>query len=118
MTIRSPQRIVFWITGIGLFLVLLIILTIVYCFGFETLHQGVQALKPWLSAWRALLFVLLIGGWPVWVRLLTTRGWLTATKSIELLAFRWRMALLLILMEALLNQRLLIHLVDDISGAG
>jgi hypothetical protein len=117
MTISSPRRILYWISGIGLCLVLLISYVVVYWFGFEALEQGAQYLKPWLAAWRALLFVLLIGGWPVWIQLLTKRGWLTVTQRIELLDFRLSIALLLILLEVLLSQKVLIHFVDYIAGA-
>lgn len=59
---------------------------------------------PWLAAWRALLFIGLIGTWPRWVAWLAHRyRWPDAQRR-HVLAQRWRVAAWLIVIELLLVQ--------------
>jgi len=66
----------------------------------RTLEQA----GPWLAAWRAALFIGLIGTWPRWVAWLAHRySWPDAQRR-HVLAQRWRVAAWLIVIELLLVQ--------------
>ncbi len=105
------QRCLTRITVIGLLLIGVIMALVVSVWGSAALQMGAQHLKPILLIWRGLLFVLLIGGWPVWIHMARTRDWITAEDSTRLLRYQWPFALWLLLLEAVLNQGLLLKLV-------
>ncbi|HFD11906.1 MAG TPA: hypothetical protein ENJ32_05490 [Crenotrichaceae bacterium] len=112
MTRRSLRNNLFWATAIGLVMIAMLMALVVSLWGLETLNRGVEQLKPMFLVWRTLVFVTLIGGWPVWISAALDRHWITPEKSIELSAFRWPFAIWLLLLEGLLNQGLLLKLVN------
>jgi hypothetical protein len=116
MRLGSPQSIIVWVMAIGMVVIALIVILVVTVFGLETMNTGQQQLKSWFAAWRGLLFISLIGGWPYWVKLLSARYRLTTSKTTELLEYRWRFACVLLVLEGLLNQDLLLKAVHLING--
>jgi len=70
----------------------------------RVIAQTLEQAGPWLAAWRAALFLLLIGIWPRWVAWLAHGyGWPEAQRR-HVLAQRWRVAAWLIVIELLLVQ--------------
>lgn len=73
-----------------------------------------EAAHPWLALWRALLFTLLIGGWPRWVEFLSARYRWTAAHRDRVAAQRWRVAAWLLVIELLLVQGVLGRFVHQV----
>ncbi|MBD9357328.1 hypothetical protein [Methylomonas albis] len=74
--------------------------------GWDGLASVMQAGKFGLTLWRLSLFLLLIGGWPVFTNQYADWVGLTAEQTASLKAYRWRMAVWLLVMEALFCQTL------------
>lgn len=70
--------------------------------GPEAVPQGLQAAKPWLAAWRLILFAIVIGGWRHWIDRLADWAGLNERQRRDVLARRWRVASWLLVIEALL----------------
>ncbi len=62
-------------------------------------------LKPWLVYWRLGLFLSLVGGWPCWVGHYARWANLDTGQQHVLRHYRWRFALILLMIEAILVQR-------------
>lgn len=90
--------------GIGLLASVLLVTVWTWQAGSDAVRQGLQAAKPWLLAWRLLLFAVLIGGWPYWVGCLARRGRLDERLYRHALSQRWRVAAWLLVIEILLVQ--------------
>jgi len=71
----------------------------------EQALTALQALKPWLACWRLAVFSVLIGGWPYWVNRYGNCFQLTPQQQYGLIMYRWRFAILLLLIELVLVQR-------------
>ncbi|MGY6275087.1 hypothetical protein [Methylomonas sp. MgM2] len=65
-----------------------------------------EASKLGLTLWRLSLFLLLIGGWSVFTDEYADWVGLTLEQTASLKAYRWRMAVWLLVMEALFCQTL------------
>jgi hypothetical protein len=74
--------------------------------GWDGLASAMEASKFGLGFWRLSLFFLLIGGWPVIAAGYAAWAGLTAEQTASLKAYRWRMAVWLLVMEALFCQTL------------
>ncbi|MCH9663452.1 MAG: hypothetical protein K0U66_07340 [Gammaproteobacteria bacterium] len=105
-----------WVTAVGLVILALVFGLGVLTLGVDGVSALMQTLSPWLLVWRLLVFVTLIGGWPLWVSQAAQRGWMTVDQMTELTGYRWLLAIWLLLLEGLLNQGLLIHFVDGLIG--
>ena len=66
--------------------------------------------SPWLSIWRLFLFLVLIGGWRYWSEFYTQWANLNESQLSQMLSYRWRIALWLLIMEAIFSQHLLTEL--------
>ncbi len=84
----------------------------------ESVDQRLHAARPWLAAWRFLLFVILIGGWRVGSKMYARWTQMDAEQVQKLLNYRWRMALWLLVMEAILSQDVLAVFVNNIALIG
>lgn len=72
----------------------------------QAVIAGLDRAKPWLAAWRAVLFIALIGLWPRLIDGLAGRyGWSGQHRS-YVMAQRWRVAAWLVVIELLLVQNL------------
>ncbi len=111
MTAKRQCRLL-WMTLIGLVSIAVIMALIVSVSGVAGLDAVVQTLKPYLFGWRVLVFVVVIGGWPVWVDIAVSQQWVTLDQSTELTTYRWSLALWLVLLEVVINQHLLVFVVD------
>ena len=71
---------------------------------------AVQSLKPWLACWRVGVFLSLIGGWPYWINHYAHWAKLDTNQRHNLIHYRWRFAILLLVIEAILVQRVFAEL--------
>jgi len=71
-----------------------------------------KTLKPWLGCWRLFLFVSLMGGWPYWVHHYSNWAKLQAKERQALLDYRWRFAVLLLLIDVILVQDWLVEIIQ------
>ena len=80
----------------------------------EAIDQFMLQSRPWLGGWRLLVFLIIFGFWPKWSVLYA--GWASMnTEQLELmLAYRWRMALWVLVMEAVFSQKILSHFVNQL----
>lgn len=78
----------------------------------NTLQDQLTAAKPWLLTWRVGLLVFLVGFYPYWVNKAADYLQFNPLQRQVTLNQRWRVALLLLLVELLFAQRgpaLLLH---------
>lgn len=72
----------------------------------QAVAAGLERARPWLAAWRAVLFIALIGWWPRLIDVLAGRyGWSEQHRS-YVTTKRWRVAAWLVVIELLLVQNL------------
>ncbi len=76
----------------------------------EVIAQWEVVTRPWLSIWRLFLFLVLIGGWRYWSELYTQWANLDKSQLSQMLSYRRRIALWLLIMEAIFSQHLLTEL--------
>ena len=81
----------------------------------EKIDQLMLLSRPWLGVWRLLLFLIVFGFWPKWS--VFYASWTSMnTEQLELmLAYRWRMALWVLVMEAVFSQKILSHFVNQLQ---
>lgn len=97
--------------GLGLALLAALMLLVglvlgvwVYYAGLPAVERALDTAKPYFAAWRVLLFLILIGGWPRWIDA-AARWWhWPEAKRREALALRWRTAAWLLVIEAFFVQ--------------
>jgi len=71
----------------------------------KTLLGQLAAAKPWLLLWRLGLMAILIGGYPVWVNGVADFLHFHPLQRQSALNQRWRVAILILLVELLFPQR-------------
>ncbi len=94
-------------TGLG---AVLVTLAVVLAFWFYPIDQVIaffDHLSRVLVYWRLFLFIVLIGGWPVWANIYRRWAYLNDAQFQQLLDLRGRLAFWLVLMELLLTQNIL-----------
>jgi hypothetical protein len=73
----------------------------------QAVAAGIERARPWLAAWRAALFISLVGLWPRLINVLADRyGWSDAQRQ-HVCTQRWRVATWLIVIELVLVQNLI-----------
>ena len=73
----------------------------------EAVAAGIERARPWLAAWRAAVFISLVGLWPRLINALADRyGWSDAQRQ-HVCTQRWRVATWLIVIELVLVQNLI-----------
>lgn len=84
----------------------------------EAIDQFMLQSRPWLGVWRLLVFLIIFGFWPKWSVLYA--GWASMnTEQLALmLAYRWRMALWVLVMEGVFSQNILTHFVNQLQQIG
>jgi hypothetical protein len=98
--------------------VLLILLLAQTFSGWDGLASVMDAGKLGFALWRLSLFLLLIGGWPVFTAGYANWLGLSAEQAACLKAYRWRMAVWLLVMEALFCHTLWLEFARTLIEAG
>ena len=98
--------------GLTLTVIVGLMISVAY-YDIEAIDQFMAAARPWLSVWRLLLFVIVIGGWRVWTAVYAKWVGLTDVQWGRMLDYRWRMALWLLVTEAVFTQGVLIEFVNN-----
>jgi hypothetical protein len=96
-------RTCFRLFGFGL-LGITVLCSVLFISVGEQVLTALQALKPRLACWRLAVFSVLIGGWPYWVNRYGRCFQLTPQQQYGLIMYRWRFAILLLLIELILVQ--------------
>jgi hypothetical protein len=78
--------------------------------------RSLETARPWLLLWRLVLFGVLIGFWPVWVRFLTRWRRLTDAQSARLVGARWTIAVWLVVLELVLGQNVVGRFLNLLVG--
>lgn len=102
-----------WLFISGSLLVLGILIALIVTVSInkvEVITQWQVVTSPWLTIWRLFLFLALIGGWRYWSELYTQWANLNESQLFQMLSYRWRIALWLLIMEAIFSQHLLTEL--------
>lgn len=63
-----------------------------------------QTVKPWLACWRFSVFVMVVAAWPYWVKTYAHWACLDTEQYQRALNYRWRTALMLLVIELILVQ--------------
>ena len=95
----------FFVTGV--FIITLIVFLVSFVFGHEVLLQKVSSAGTAFSLWRLLVFITLVAGWNYWIEKLSNWMHLSDAKKTLYLNYRWRFALWILVIEALLIQDVL-----------
>ena len=99
----------------GLALIVIVGLMISYAYyGIEAIDQFMITARPWLSAWRLLLFVIVIGGWRLWTAVYANWAGFTGDQWGRMLDYRWRMALWLLVTEVVFTQGVLTEFINNL----
>lgn len=93
----------FWL---GVWVCVILVVSWTWLSGIDAMQSGLWAAKPYFAVWRVLLFVILIGGWHYWIGLLARWADLDEAGYRYALAQRWRTAVWLLVIEAILVQGL------------
>jgi len=98
-------------------LAVLIIIGLVVSYAYtnlESIDKLITTVKPWLLSWRVVAFLALIAGWPQWSVMYAQWAEMNKAQLDRMLGCRWRIALWLLLMEAVLSQGVLSEFVDNL----
>jgi len=98
-------------------LAVLIIIGLVISLAYSNLasvDKFITTTKPWLLFWRMLLFLELIAGWPQWSTMYAQWVGMNKVQLDSMLEYRWRIALWLLVMEAVLSQGVLSEFVNKL----
>ncbi|AEG00443.1 hypothetical protein [Methylomonas methanica] len=98
--------------------VVLILLHAITVSSWDSLASAMEASKFGFALWRLSLFLLLIGGWPVFTDKYADWVGLTAEETASLKAYHWRMAVWLLVMEALFCQTLWLGFARTLAEIG
>lgn len=98
-------------------LAVLIIIGLVVSYAYtnlESIDKLIKTAKPWLLSWRVLAFLVLIAGWQQWSNMYAQWAGMNKAQLGRMLAYRWRIALWLLVMEAVLSQGVLTEFVNNL----
>ena len=107
-------RYLMWGTTICAMLITVLVVSVTYFYGFESWLSWRKSAQPYLGWWRLFLFVVFIGGWNTWVIKFARWAELTDFQIQFYLQYRWRMAVWLLILEALLGQNVFSDFVNNL----
>ncbi len=100
---------------LALAVLIMIGLVISYAYSnLESVERLITTTKPWLFFWRMLVFLLLIAGWQKWSVMYAQWAGMNKTQLDRMLAYRWRIAIWLLVMEVVLSQGILSEFVNNL----
>jgi hypothetical protein len=100
--------------GLALIVIVGPMISVAYYDDIEAIDQFMSTARPWLSAWRLLLFVIVIGGWRHWTAVYAKWAGLTDDQWGRMFDYRWRMALWLLMTEAVFTQGVLTEFINNV----
>ncbi len=109
---KKAFRLIMLAFAICTLLVTVLVCLITFFYGFDPMVSGHKDAKPYLALWRLFIFIVIIGGWHTWMEWFAQWADLTPQQHQFYRQYRWRFALWLIVIEALLVQNILADLVD------
>ena len=80
----------------------------------ESVDKLITTANPWLLSWRVVAFLVLIAGWPKWSDMYVQWAGMNKAQLDRMLEYRWRIALWLLVMEAVLSQGILSEFVNNL----
>lgn len=104
-----------WITAIFSFAIAVGLIVASFYYPIETIKRAVESAEWPLAVWRIGLFLVIIIGWPRWSAIYAAWAGLSCEQLALMLSYRWRMALWLLIMEAVLSQGVLGQFIDNLS---
>lgn len=116
---EKGRRVLRWSLIVTAGFVLLVILGLILAnqlYGIETIERFTDRAKPWLAGWRIVWFIALIGGWRYWSLLYAAWSGMNDRQFRLLLSYRWRIALWLLVMEAVFSQGVLSEFIHHVMG--
>ena len=93
--------------AVGVFMITLFVFLVSYIFGYDVLVQKVSSAGTVFALWRLFMFITIVAGCNYWIEQLSNWMHLSAAKKTFYLNYRWRLALWLLVIEALLIQDVL-----------
>ena len=84
------------------------------CSNLESVERLITTTKPWLLSWRMLMFLILIAGWPKWSVMYAQWAGMNKAQLDRMLAYRWRIVIWLLVMEAVLSQDILSEFANNL----
>ncbi len=110
----------FIITGLLFLLVAIGLFIGVNVFTIELIDQWISQSKVWLGLWRLIVFIIIIGFWPHWSSLYAHWSSMNDEQLEQMLGYRWRIAVWMLVMEAVFSHNILslfIHQIMQLGGA-
>jgi hypothetical protein len=103
------------ITAAGSLLVLVGLFICAWYFSLDDIQTALIRVKPKLAAWRIVLFIIIVGGWPSWC--ISYRRWadLSDWQYHQMLKWRWRVGVWLILFEAVFTHNVIGKFFDSFN---
>lgn len=114
---KRGQQVFKWsvlVTAIGSLVIAIGLIVASHYYPIETIKRAVESAEWPLAVWRIALFVAIIGGWPRWSVLYAAWAGLSNEQLTFMLNYRWRMALWLLLMEAVLSHGVVVDFIDNL----
>lgn len=111
------KKIYRWLLWLTIILSILVVISLAVSLAYsnvETIDQFVLDLKPWLAYWRLLVFLTVFGGWGLWAKMYARWTSMSENQLEQMMNIRWRMAIWVLVMEAVFSQHVLSDFVNTI----
>lgn len=106
---RAKQRLLWWSIG-GTLISVIVIATGLLIWAHKqewaSIRRNIDVATPWLTLWRVMFVLLLIGGWPLWVQRLARRYRWDEGHIQRVRRLRWPVAGWLLLIELVVGQHI------------
>ncbi|WP_431065672.1 hypothetical protein [Methylotuvimicrobium sp.] len=104
-----------WVTAVLSLAIAIGLMVASFYYPIETIKRAVESAEWPLAVWRIGLFLVIIIGWPRWSAIYAAWTGLNSEQLALMLSYRWRMALWLLIMEAVLSHGVVVQFIDNLS---
>lgn len=104
-----------WLTAVLSLAIAVGLIVASHYYPIEAIKRAVESAEWPLAVWRIGLFLVMIGGWPRWSAIYAAWAGLSGEQWALLLNYRWRMALWLLVMEAVLSHGVVVQFIENLS---
>ncbi|WP_404360466.1 hypothetical protein [Methylotuvimicrobium sp. KM1] len=104
-----------WLTAVLSLAIAIGLMVASHYYPIETIKRAVESAEWPLAVWRIGLFWMIIIGWPRWSVIYAAWAGLSGEQLALMLSYRWRMALWLLVMEAVLLHGVVAQFIDNLS---